>query len=532
MKKFGALFKTYRGPLLAGVLIGTTYIPFPPWALVACYVPLWLWLDEEASSRWQAFKGAWLTQFILTLIGFHWIAYTASAFGQFHWSLAGVTLLLFAALVHLHIPIAALAAFELKTRLKLHGAPALFVFALCLALIERIWPMIFPWHLGYTLLWAKIPIFQWADTVGFWGLSSFVLLLNAWIAWLWQKQDNSSLVFRNVAMVFALIIALMVGGIWKKRGWQEFDDTLNAAVIQANIGDMEKVYAERGRGYQSHILERYLTLSQQSLTDNADAQLLIWPETALPTAPDRRDHSGSYLDRIRLGMAPFGRHILTGAYSREQDPPGGGRPLTYNAVFLLNAQGDPVAAPYRKTHLLAFGEYMPFSETFPVLLEWLPFISNFGRGVGATVQDLPRPSGVHLKIGPQICYEGLFPEFSRQSSLAGAEVLVNVTNDSWFGVPFEPRQHMTMTLARAIETRRPLIRSTNTGISTAILANGDQLGRSPNDREWIGLFRVPYKRQPETTFYVLYGHWDWALLSLALVALLTRGWLHARTRRT
>lgn len=532
MRKIGALFKTYRWPLLAGVLIGTTYIPFPPWALLICYVPLWLWIDEDASSRRQVFFGAWLTQFVLTVIGFHWIAYTASAFGHFPWPLSGLTLILFAALIHLHIPVAALLAFELKTRLRLEGAPFLFLCALILALLERIWPMIFPWHLGYTLLWAKLPVYQWADVVGFWGLSSLVLLLNAWLAWVWQKQDDSDLIFKHVSLVSILIVGLMAGGIWKKRAWRETDEVLHAGVVQANIGDLEKVYAEQGRGYQHNIVGKYVQLSQKVILENADTQVLIWPETALPTAPDRRDHSSNYLERIRGGLAPYGRHVLTGAYSRDPDPPGGGKPLSYNAVFLLNAQGDPVAAPYRKTHLLAFGEYLPFSETFPVLLEWLPFVANFGRGVGAQVQELPRPSGRHLRLGPQICYEGLFPEFSRGSALAGAEVLVNVTNDSWFGTPFEPRQHMVMTLARAIETRRPLIRSTNTGISTAILANGDQLERSPNDQEWTGVFKVPFRRDPEQTFYVRYGHWDWVLLSLALAALLLRGWLYARTRRS
>lgn len=105
------------------------------------------------------------------------------------------------------------------------------------------------------------------------------------------------------------------------------------------------------------------------------------------------------------------------------------------------------------------------------------------------------------KLGPQICYEGLYPWFSRGLSKAGAEIFVNVTNDSWFGTYFEPRQHLYMTLARAIEFRRPLLRSTNTGITTAILANGEILEMSPMGKEWFGQFNVPYRRAPPHTFY-------------------------------
>lgn len=530
MGRIGALFKSYRWPLLSAVLIGTSYIPLPPWAVLFCYAPLWLWLDEDASSRRQAFIGGWIAQFIFTVIGNHWIAYTATAFGNFPWPLSGLTLALYAGLIHLHIPLAALLTYEIKTRLRLQGAPVLFVAALTLALAERVWPVIFPWNLGYTLLWARVPILQWADVVGFWGLSSGLLLLNAWIAWVWQKRDDSDLIFKHVGIISVILVALMAGGVWKKREWRQTNDVLVASVIQANIGDIEKVYAEQGRGYQVSIVDRFVRLSQSAILQQGETQLLVWPETALPAAPDRPDQSGPLMRRIGSALAPYGRHILTGAYSRDPATDDGGPALTYNAVFLLNAQGEPVSAPYKKNHLLVFGEYLPLSERFPVLLEWLPFVANFGRGQGPALVHLPRPSGTPLRLGPQICYEGLFAGFTREIAKAGAEVLVNVTNDSWFGTPFEPLQHMTMTLARAIETRRPLIRSTNTGISTVMLASGDQLESSPTHEEWFGSFHIPYRRDPPQTFYVLYGHWDWTILLLALAGLLTHGWLHARSR--
>jgi apolipoprotein N-acyltransferase len=180
--------------------------------------------------------------------------------------------------------------------------------------------------------------------------------------------------------------------------------------------------------------------------------------------------------------------------------------------------------------LLAFGEYLPLSEQFPFLLKALPFVSNFGRGLGPAILDLPLASGQGLRIGGQICYEGLYPDFTRGLVEKGAELLVNVTNDSWFGYPFEPNQHLYMTLARAIEVRRPLLRSTNTGISTAILASGEVLQKSPLHKEWFGHFVLPYKSNPPPTFFVLYGHWDWIVWMFVLI-LLVGGSRYARTRR-
>lgn len=524
MKNFGDFFKSYRWAFLSGVLFGTSYVPFPPWAVLFCLTPLWLWLHEDASSRKQAFIGGWITQFVLTLIGFHWIAHTAREFGGFPWPVAIATVLLFAALMHLYIPLAMLATYELKTRLKLKAVGTLFTAAIMFSLFERIWPTIFPFHLGYTMLWSKIPIYQWADTIGFEGISSLLLLANAWIGYIWLKQDQTETTFRNVLALFSIIIVLTVGGIFKKRAWKETDSEINPLVVQANIGNLEKVYAEKGKGYQDEIITRFVNQSRAGLQEHSEADMMVWPETALPTYPDRIDKAGRHLNIITAGLVSFGRPILTGAFSKDPDPVGGGSPAEYNALFLLDGDGRIHSGPYRKTYLLAFGEYLPWSEEFPILLKWLPFISNFGRGHGPKVLEWRRPNGQDpVKFGAQICYEGLFPSFSRGLAEAGAEVLVNVTNDSWFGTPFEPRQHMIMTLARAIETRRPLIRSTNTGISTAILATGEQLPRSPSGKEWAGTFKIPFKKSPDLTIFTVFGHWDWVLLLIGLGAVIYRG---------
>ncbi len=155
---------------------------------------------------------------------------------------------------------------------------------------------------------------------------------------------------------------------------------------------------------------------------------------------------------------------------------------------------------------------MPFSPA--------PMIAPTVQAETDTGTEAPPPIEKY-HVGPQICYEGLYPDFSRGLAKAGADVIINLTNDSWFTLqpwvwrPFEPEQHGFMTLARAIEVRRPLIRSTNTGVSMGILPDGELLARSPTREEWYGQFTVPIPANPPLTLFARWGQWDllmWGLI--------------------
>ena len=152
-------------------------------------------------------------------------------------------------------------------------------------------------------------------------------------------------------------------------------------------------------------------------------------------------------------------------------------------------------------------------------------VSDFGRGEGPSIIDWEK-----ARIGAQICYEGLFDEFSTSLKQKGAQIIINVTNDSWFGYPFEPYQHMYMTLARAIENRVPLVRVTNTGITTAIEQDGRIHEFSPRNKEWVGLAEISFHSTPVKTFYVKLAD-KWPLILLLLIGLLVGGDRIARTRK-
>ncbi|CAE79175.1 Carbon-nitrogen hydrolase: apolipoprotein N-acyltransferase [Bdellovibrio bacteriovorus HD100] len=535
MKRWFQFFKhkayDFRWAILSGILVGTSYIPFPPWALIFCYTPLWIYVTEESSSVKKSFWAGWVTQFILTLIGFHWIAYTAHEFGQLPWAVSYLALLLFCAFMHLYIPVAVAAGTWLRLRFKLSGGQTLFTIALLHALLERTWPVIFEWHLGYTLIWSKIPMYHLADLVGFHGLSAVVLLFNAWMGYVWLKQSFVKKALSHLSLLALTFAALVGWGFWHGKAWNKFDGETKATVVQANIGNLEKIYAEQGRAYQEVITRKFLDLSFAAMQKYPQTDILIWPETAFPDYLDQHLLDRKHAQILISGLQPLSRPLITGAYSKDPKADEKQDTSTYNALFLVDPLGNNLDKPYRKTELLAFGEYLPLSEQFPFLLKLLPFVSNFGRGHGPEVMKWDTPQG-SVRWGGQICYEGLYPSFTRGLAEKGADILVNVTNDSWFGKTFEPQQHLYMTLARAIEVRRPLVRSTNTGVSTAVLANGDVLQKSPLHEEWSGQFVIKYLKNAPLTFFVQWGHWDWIVILLVLGAVIGRGALNARSRRS
>lgn len=523
----------YKLPFLSGILIGTSYIPFPPWAILFGYLPLWYWLIFKAKSPKEAFMGGWVTQFTLTLIGFHWIAYTAKEFGQFPWPLAILTLIAFCALAHLYIPILTCFHFFIQKKFKISLTLSLTFLALGHSMAETFWPGIFPWHMGYTLLWVKLPLYHFADITGFLGLSLFLLLLHIPLGKVWfsENQTYKKIIYSTPVVLFFLITNL--AGWFHGQSWLETDKKLNILNVQANIGNLEKVYAEKGKFFREEIINKFISLSEKELLKNKTIDLILWPEAAIPEYLNPNYIRNKNQKKITDFLTQFNKPLLAGAFSKD-DKLGDKDISVYNGLFLLDPSGKELSPPYHKTHLLIFGEYLPLSETFPFLLKLLPFISNFGRGQGPHILSLPMDvvKNDYALLGGQICYEGLYPEFSIGLAQKGAEIFVNVTNDSWFGIPFEPYQHLYMTFARAIENRRPLIRSTNTGISTAISAYGEIQDFSPWLREWTGVNSISYKDNPRQTFYTEWGKHFPALILIAFVINLLLSIYYEKSRKS
>lgn len=509
--------------------MGTSYIPFPPWALGFCFVPLWVHVVTKSQSPRQAFFAGWLTQFVLSLIGFYWVAVVAHDFGYMPWPVAIPLLLLFAAAVHLYYPIATGFAKWLWLRGILSRNQTIFMGALLVSLGEMFWPSLFPWNLGYPLLATHSPLAQWADSIGFWGLSLLIHLFQALVAVL-VLEKKPKLALQSLGTAVIVIAILYVGGLQKQKKWREleasFDQTLNVLVVQANIGNLEKIIAEKGTGFQQEISDRYSQLTTEALSREPKVDLIVWPESAFPQELNEWARHRTYSRQFFELQAQIQKPILTGAYS--SDAPGTPKAREYNGLFLFDEHGQPTAPPYHKTYLLAYGEYTPGYDWFPALGKYSPAGEGFGRGPGPTVMPFR-----DWQVGVQICYESLEPQFTAQLARLGAGFLVNLTNDSWFGDTFEPQQNLYMTLGRAVESRLPLVRSTNTGVTTAISASGDIQEKSPLFQTWTHVFKIQLPPASLVTKYLTLHsrvgvYFPWAL---ALVVIFWLAYASFRPKR-
>jgi apolipoprotein N-acyltransferase len=496
------MIKNFIPAMISGILVGTSYIPFYPWALFFCYIPLWRSLLKTQQSYKTIFFKAWVTQFVLTLIGFHWIYFVGHEFGFLPKPVAFIVLLLFSSLAHLHIPVASLMSLWLARKIPLSVPATAIVLALNFALLEILWPMIFKWHLGYTLLFANWPIFQLAEFVGFQGLSVLILLSQAWILIMFQSHRRKGLI--QGGLLASIWLALNVLGLTRADHIQEQPfETFSFGIVQANIGNTEKYFAEKGQGYQLDIIKKYFQMTQELLKKTQPPEkplaFVVWPEVAIPDLLDESHKDRKYSRLFHEQLKTLGVPLVTGGYS--SDPIDRVPRRDFNGLFAFDENGAPSSTPYRKTHLLAFGEYLPFSDYFPELKKYNPAGSGFSRGSGPQLLFL----GTY-QVGAQICYESLDPFFSNKLKQLGADFIINVTNDSWFGPHSEPEQHLYMTLARSIETRLPLIRATNTGISTVIDNLGTLGPQSPQGTAWAEVLTLKkYSLKEKQTFYSQYA---------------------------
>jgi apolipoprotein N-acyltransferase len=227
-------------------------------------------------------------------------------------------------------------------------------------------------------------------------------------------------------------------------------------------------------------------------------QLIVWPETAAPTIL-RRDPA--LTERFRAVAAELGVPMLLGSIDAVGSPP-----RFRNTVFLITEAG--IVGRYDKIQLVPFGEFVPLSGVLGFVRGWAQFIAELEAGTRAVVFDAPP-----APFGVVICYEGIFPDLFRLFVRDGALLMVNMTNDAWFGRTSGPEQHLTMYPFRAVEHRVSIVRAANTGISAFIAPNGLIVRRLHLFERGIMTDSVPLRSRQ--TLFTRVGDWL-GLLSLAV----------------
>lgn len=317
--------------------------------------------------------------------------------------------------------------------------------------LVRSWVMTgFPWlSLGYSLIDA--PVSALAPLGGVYFLSALLVAAAGCVALLFA----GSLLARAVAVAVIALAPLALWSVPPAAAWtQTKGDALNVDIVQGNFTQDVKWR----RDIFATTLERY-----RALTERSDADLVVWPEVAIP-APANRVRP--YLDEIAALAGDRDQAVLAGTLVHESDD----APY-YNAVLALGA-GE---GRYYKRHLVPFGEYFPVPD---FVKSWLDGIDMRYSDFGFGAEDQPLIQAHGVKLGLSICFEDAFG-YEVAKALPQAGVLVNVTNDGWFARTTAAAQHLQIARMRALEMGRPMLRAANTGISAIIDYDGRVRRRTP-----------------------------------------------------
>ena len=333
----------------------------------------------------------------------------------------------------------------------------------------------FPWTmLGHTQ-YRMLPLIQAADITGVYGITALIVLANVVFYRIIRAFSGSDIPYpAKSAIIFVLALAATLGyGFFRLNSPLPTAAPLRVALIQGNIDQAVKW----SPAFREATLDIYTGLSRQAVA-RQPADLIVWPESAAPFFFQENSPSS---DRIRNLARELKAHLLFGSPAAEQR---NGHYTNLNSAFLLGSDGTEIGRT-DKMHLVPFGEYVPLARL-------LPFVNKLVHGIGDFAPGLevrPLKTGT-TPLGILVCYEVIFPELARAQVRAGSRVLVNITNDAWFGRSSAPYQHLSMAAFRAIETRTPLIRAANTGITSIIDQNGHIRGMTSLFKEAVMIGEV------------------------------------------
>jgi apolipoprotein N-acyltransferase len=466
-----------------------------------CLVPWLIWYAWRKPSGRLAFYTGWLTGFTAHLGGYHWITYMLENFGHLPPPLA---YFLYALLCAAQSSLFGFWGY-LTQWFERRQLPLWLSATATMPVLEWLNPAIFPSYLANGL-YKRLVLIQSAELWGIIGLTCLVMLSNCALAALirtglkFNPPDRKQLI--AVTSSTLLLFALNYGwGSVRLDGTTSLlnepqlkERALNIGTVQSNMGIFEK----RQQPTEGH--RRHLSLSRELEAQGAD--LIVWPESGY-FFPLRRGRTNL---KARVSQ-DLSTPLIFGGVSFDRDKDGQNQKI-WNTAYLIDSAGE-VLGTYDKTYLLAFGEYIPFGDWFPFLYKLSPNTGSFTRG------DHTKPL-VHndIKYGILICYEDILPNFVLDVMGHKPDILINITNDAWFGDTHEPIIHLALSVFRSVEHRRYLVRSTNTGISAFISPTGEithQTGTFTQETLMAEVLPLTHE-----TLYSRYGNWLGWLLLIAL----------------
>ena len=435
-------------------------------------VPL-LWALGQVRSKRAAAGLGFAAGLACFYVAIHWVSHAMTAFGGLPGWVAFVGLSALVAFMAAHWALAAAAAFAVRRAL---GWPLWLHLPFIWTATELLRNHLFtgyPWaNLGYTQV-RSLPVAQLAALGGVYAIAFLVVLVNGALAEaLEARLGGRAPPLRLLGAVGALLALVVAGGSWRLSSLRaEFATapTIEVAVVQVNLDQGAK---NRARDHVEAVLERLVPPTLQA--DAEGAELIAWPEASFPAyaRPTTRSFATG-----RGRLPPLRQaHLLLGAATIEEVPGPRGEPLLRleNSTFLV-APDLSVLGRYVKHHLVPFGEYVPLAGWLPFLKQVVPGLAPSSPGGALNLLEFTGRDGSPVRVGSMICFDAIFPEIGVALARQDPDLLVNPTNDAWYGYSSGPYQFLDMVRLRAVETGRAIARPAYSGVSALILPTGELL---------------------------------------------------------
>jgi len=408
------------------------------------------------------------------------------------------------------------------------AARIVFKYSMDLLILPFIWVVLeyirshlltgFPWGLlGYSQ-YANIKIIQVADITGVYGISFMLVMFNVAV-YAVIVRSKRKISYMMSALLFLIVI--ITYGVYRLDNFSIWGKP-RISVIQGNIPQKFKW----DPGHAKNIIEKYDGLTRQAAGDKPD--MIVWPETAYPYLVEE----GAGAVEIEELARDINIPILAGiVYEKKEN--------FYNSAFLFSSRGAQENI-YNKIHLVPFGEYIPFGKYFSFLRGYIDKpIGDFTASDDFTLfvlrsteysevqKDVITHTTLFYKFGVLICFEDIFPYITRRFVSEGANIMINMTNDAWFGNTAAAEQHLQASVFRAVENRVPVIRAANTGVSCFINPTGKILSRVADNNKDIFIEGFATENVQVTSlrsFYTKYGDAFVYFCAFMMVILIATEW--------
>ena len=497
--------QTYIVTFILGALAVLGFAPFYifPVPIIALVGLIVLWAKTDSAKA--RFVLGFCFGLGLYCVGIYWIYISLHTFGGMPWWFAGFCTFCLCAFMALFPALVGL--FTTRFGSLIISAPILWG----LSDWVRSWIFTgFPWlTIGYSQV-PHSPLAGYMPIVGVYGVSIVTVFIAALIGYWFANPQQNLIVKRN--SIAALTLILVAGFILKAVEWTSpIGKPISVALLQGNIAQDEKWSPEAAQA----TIDQYMQMIIAS-----KAQLIVTPETALPVISSQLDPS--ILAAVTKHAKQNGGDILVGLVQVNSSATQPVYDRYYNSAISFGSahQQFPNGQAYSKNHLVPFGEFIPLKQIFGwIYRDYLNIpLSDLSRGGTQQIpMNLLNQDGIGQKIAVNICYEDVFgEEIIRQ--LPTATMLVNMTNDAWYGQSYAADQHMQFSQARALETGRMMLRATNTGATAAIDQHGYVLAHAPHFTKTT--LNVLAQGYAGSTPYVRWGNWPFIVFCFSVLTYL------------